>query len=121
MIDPMTPVNIDVKQVSEELRIRPEIYLKITMSFVNSLSGKLKILSDAMSSNDRDQMRMTLHEIKGTAGNLRLKNISAVEALMHDAVKAGESQARLSQHFESLRQESEKLQMYINTLAKSST
>lgn len=110
-------INIDIKQVSEELRIRPEIYLKIAMSFVNSLSGKLKILSDAMSSNDRDQMRMTLHEIKGTAGNLRLRSLSAVESVMHEAVKAGEPQSRLSQYFEALRRESEKLQQYMNTLA----
>ena len=113
------PINIDVKQVSEELRIRPEIYLKITNSFVNSLSGKLKVLSDAMSADDRDQMRMTLHEIKGTAGNLRLKNISAVESVMHEAVRAGEPQARLSKYFEDLREESERLQMYMNTLIKS--
>ncbi|MCB9771746.1 MAG: Hpt domain-containing protein [Candidatus Omnitrophica bacterium] len=109
-------INIDVKQVSEELRIRPEIYLKITNSFVNSLSGKLKILSDAMSTDDRDQMRMTLHEIKGTAGNLRLRTLAAVESVMHDAVKAGEPQSRLSQYFEALRRESEKLQQYMSTL-----
>ncbi len=110
------PVSLDVKQISEELRIRPEIYVKITSSFVNSLSGKLKILSDAMSTNDRDQMRMTLHEIKGTAGNLRLRNLSAVEEMMHQAVKAGEPQTRLTQYFEALRRESEKLQLYVNTL-----
>ncbi|MCC6758658.1 MAG: Hpt domain-containing protein [Candidatus Omnitrophica bacterium] len=118
MVSDNNSINIDVKQVSEELRIRPEIYLKITMSFVNSLSGKLKILSDAMSSNDRDQMRMTLHEIKGTAGNLRLRSLAAVESMMHDAVKAGEPQSRLSQYFEALRKESEKLQQYMNTIAR---
>ncbi len=116
MPDEKGVINIDVKQVSEELKIRPEIYLKITASFVNSLSGKLKILSDALSTNDRDQMRMTLHEIKGTAGNLRLRNLTAVESVMHDAVKAGEPQTRLMQQFEALRRESEKLQLYFNTL-----
>lgn len=116
MSDDNTPVSLDVKQISEELRIRPEIYVKITSSFVNSLSGKLKILSDAMATNDRDQMRMTLHEIKGTAGNLRLRTLSAVEAQMHEAVKAGEPQNRLTKYFEDLRRESEKLQVYINTL-----
>jgi HPt (histidine-containing phosphotransfer) domain-containing protein len=116
MPDEKGVINIDVKQVSEELKIRPEIYLKITASFVNSLSGKLKILSDALSTNDRDQMRMTLHEIKGTAGNLRLRNLTAVESVMHDAVKAGEPQTRLTQYFEALRRESEKLQLYFNTL-----
>ncbi len=115
-MDAGDPINIDVKKVSEELRIRPEIYVKITVSFVNSLSGKLKILSDAMSCNDRDQMRMTLHEIKGTAGNLRLRTLSAVESVMHEAVKAGEQQSRLMPYFEALRRESEKLQLYMNSL-----
>lgn len=117
--DDSSSISIDIKQVSEELRIRPEIYLKITMSFVNSLSGKLKILSDAMSSNDRDQMRMTLHEIKGTAGNLRLRNLSAVESVMHDAIKAGEPQSRLTPYFEALRRESEKLQQYMTKIGSS--
>ncbi len=115
-MDSSAPVLINIKQVSEELKIRPEIYVKITASFVSSLSGKLKILSDALSTNDRDQMRMTLHEIKGTAGNLRLHNLTAVESLMHDAVRAGEPQTRLTSYFEALRRESEKLQLYMNTL-----
>lgn len=118
MMDDISQVSLDVKQISEELKIRPEIYVKITSSFVNSLSGKLKILSDAMSTNDRDQMRMTLHEIKGTAGNLRLRSLSAVEAIMHEAVKSGEPQTRLTQYFEALRRESEKLQVYVNTLGR---
>lgn len=117
-MEPGAPINIDVKKVSEELKIRPEIYLKIMISFVQSLTGKLNILNDALSTNDRDQMRMTLHEIKGTAGNLRLKSLSAVETIMHDAVKAGEPQARLSQHFEALRKETERLQQYVATLVK---
>lgn len=112
------PIHLDVQQISDELRIRPEIYLKIAVSFVNSLDGKMKTLSEALFDNNRDQMRMILHEIKGTAGNLRLKNISAVEAAMHEAVKAGEPQARLSQHFEALRAEALKTQMYFHSLSR---
>ncbi len=118
MADAKVPINIDIKQVSEELKIRPEIYLKIANSFVSSLSGKLKILSDAISANDIDQIRMTLHEIKGTAGNLRLKSLSAVESEMHEAVRIGASQSLLSHYFEALRAESEKLQQYMMTLGK---
>lgn len=112
------PIQIDIKKVSEELRIRPEIYTKIMISFVNSLDGKLNILSEALSANDRDQMRMTLHEIKGTAGNLRLTSLAAVESIMHDGVKMGEPQSKLSQHFEAIRRETERLQKYVGTLVK---
>ncbi len=103
---------IDVAGISQELRIRPQIYVKLLKSFTNSLIGKLKLLNEAMTVNDRDQMRMILHEIKGTAGNLRLYNISGPEAVLHAAVKAGESQKILASHLEILRLESEKLQRY---------
>lgn len=116
---PPEPIHLDVTKICEELKIRPEIYLKIAQSFVNSLQGKLKILNDALSANDRDHMRMILHEIKGTAGNLRLTTLTKVEVAMHDAVKAGEPQARLWQYFETLRQESERLQQYITKIASS--
>ena len=104
---------VDVVGVSEKLRIRPHIYVKLVKSFVANLNGKLRMLGDAISTDDRDQMRMTLHEIKGTAGNLRLGNIIGPEMVLHAAVKAGASQRELAAHFEILRHEAEKLQQYV--------
>jgi len=110
------PLFIDVEKISQELRIRPHIYVKLVKSFSTNLTGKLRLLNEALSSNDRDQMRMILHEIKGTAGNLRLNTICGPEAVLHVAVKAGESQKILSAHLEVLRQECDKLQQYLNRL-----
>ena len=107
---------VDVEKISQELRIRPHIYVKLLKSFADNLVGKLKLLNEAMTINDRDQMRMILHEIKGTAGNLRLYNITGPEAVLHVAVKAGESQKILAAHLEVLRQESERLHQYVNGL-----
>ena len=107
---------IDVDKISQELRIRPQIYTKLLKSFALNLTGKLSLLNQAMTTNDRDQMRMILHEIKGTAGNLRLSSISAPEAILHIAVKAGESQRVLATHLEALRQAVEKLQQYVARL-----
>ena len=109
-------VLVDVERVSQELRIRPQIYVKLVRSFVDSLAGKMNILDHALTSNDRDQMRMVLHEIKGTAGNLRLYNITGPEAVLHAAVKAGENQKIMAAHLTVLRGETERLQQYVNRL-----
>ena len=106
-------VNIDVNKVSSELRIRPEVYMRIVSSFTSSLPGKLSRLNEALSVNDRDQMRMILHEIKGTAGNLRLTTISQPQETMHVAVKAGEDQKQLSKYFQDLYSASQKLVEYV--------
>ena len=107
-------VNIDVDKVSEELRIRPQIYIRLVTSFSNSLSGKMKALNEALERNDTDQMRMILHEIKGTAANLRLHSLLRAEDTMHVAVKTGEGQKPLFKYFADLSTESVKLQQYVN-------
>jgi len=107
---------IDVKKVSEELRIRPEVYLKIVKSFANSLMQKMNALSDALAVEDREQARMILHEIKGTSSNLRLHNVSQAEGIIHAAVKSGAGRDQLDKHFEALRKEAERLQQYVYKL-----
>lgn len=122
MIDPAarSPVFIDVERVSRELRIRPHIYIKLVKSFTLSLAGKLQRLNQALTTDDRDQMRMILHEIKGTGGNLRLYNILGPESVLHVAVKAGESSKILAAHLEALRHECERLQAAVNFLPDNS-
>ena len=109
-------LQLDVRQISAELRIRPEIYLKIVTNFALSLSGKMKILSEAITSDQRDQLRMTLHEIRGTAGNLRLRDISAAEVVIHDAAKAGANAILLMQFFQKLEEEVVRLQKCVEKL-----
>jgi HPt (histidine-containing phosphotransfer) domain-containing protein len=103
----------DIEAVSAQLRIRPDIYLKIVASFSESLTGKMQHLNDALAQDDRDQMRMILHEIKGTAGNLRLHTITGPETALHMAVKAGENQKALAQHFSALLSAVQELQQYV--------
>jgi len=114
-----SPVFIDAERASKELRIRPHIYIKLVKSFTLSLAGKLQRLNEALATDDRDQMRMVLHEIKGTGGNLRLYNILGPESLLHMAVKAGESSKILAAHLEALRHECERLQAAVNHLPDS--
>ena len=111
---------IDVATVSQELRIRPEIYLKIVLNFAQNLTAKMAALNTAVIANDTQQMRIILHEIKGTAGNLRLKNLIAVEASMHEAVLKGEAKEKISKLVEGLNAEVLRLQEFVKTMPKSS-
>lgn len=110
-------IQIDVHQISQELRIRPEVYLRILLSFAASLQTKVNMLDEALAAQDHEAMRKILHEIKGTAGNLRLKNISSAEEVLHYAVKLQEDQEKLKQCAETLRSESQKLYQYVQQIA----
>lgn len=111
-------IQIDVNQVSQELRIRPEIYTRILSSFAETMRLKMDLLNEALSAKDFESMRKILHEIKGTAGNLRLKNISSVQEILHAAVKAQESYDKLLQYTAELKAEADKLYKYVQQLPK---
>lgn len=118
--DDKDDILLDIDQICTQLKIRPEIYMKLINSFVQSLDGKYKRFSAALAENDRETMRMILHEIKGTASNLRLYNLTGPESVLHVAVKAGENQNVLGRHFEVLQAETARLQRYILDLNKQS-
>ncbi|MDP2654270.1 MAG: Hpt domain-containing protein [Candidatus Omnitrophota bacterium] len=103
----------DVEKVSQELRIRPEVYCRILSSFSQTLMVRMQSLKEAVAANDAQTMRVILHEIKGTAGNLRLAQISAAEAVMHEAVHAGEDTAKLTGMFDVLNQQALLLQEWV--------
>ena len=107
---------LDVSAISQELRIRPEIYVKIVVSFAQNLTAKMAALNTAVIGNDAQQMRIILHEIKGTAGNLRLKELMVTETAMHDALLNSEPQEKISKLFEGLNAEVLRLQEFIKTL-----
>ncbi len=109
-------VKINVEQVSQELKIRPEIYLKIVSSFSETLLQKMKDLSEALKSENLEEMRRILHEIKGTSGNLRLQNIYGPQETLHLAVKANEDAEKLNAYLEELKTETEKLREYLQDM-----
>jgi len=109
-------VKINVEQVSQELKIRPEIYLKIVSSFSETLLQKMRDLSAALQTKNLEEMRRILHEIKGTSGNLRLHNIYAPQETLHLAVKANEDAEQLNNYLEELKAETDKLSEYIKEL-----
>ncbi len=109
----MSGVTIDFAAISQQLKIRPEILKKLIKSFSSTLLEKMTVLESTLAKNDTMQMRMILHEIKGTAGNLRLATISEAESVMHEAVKAGEGKDNLEGYFKTLKARVEELQKYV--------
>ncbi|MCK5580021.1 MAG: Hpt domain-containing protein [Candidatus Omnitrophica bacterium] len=104
------PININIEEVSQSLRIRPEVYTRIVSSFAKTLQERLQGLNDALAAKDSTRMRRILHEIKGTSGNLRLENIVKANAVFHEAVKAEqEPHEKLVEYYEVLKIESDKL------------
>lgn len=112
MSEPL-PVNIDFQSISEQLKVRPEILKRLIKSFALSLNDKMKGLDEALGKNDAAQMRAILHEIKGTAGNLRLNTITGAENVMHEAVKVGEDPQKLGEYLRTLKQRVQELQDYL--------
>ena len=110
----MAKLNIDYAAISQLLKVRPEILKKLIVSFSKSLEEKSKDLEAALAKNDAMQMRMILHEIKGTAGNLRLETISEAENVMHEAVKAGEDKAKLEEYLKTLKLRISELKEYLS-------
>ena len=107
-------LSINYDDISQQLKVRPDILKRLIKSFAMSLSDKMKNLEEALAQNDALKMRSILHEIKGTAGNLRLDTISTPENIMHEAVKAGEDPQKLRGYLTTLKQKVEELQQYVS-------
>lgn len=114
--DNSAQLQIDVTKISQELKIRPEIYLKILVSFTHTLKDKVVLLQEALTARNFDEMRRILHEIKGTSGNLRLPTISSHQETLHVAVKAQEPQEKLLEYMSRLKDETDKLYQYVQKM-----
>lgn len=107
---------IDAERISSELKIRPDIYLRIVKSFAGTLKEKITELGVALQVMDKEAMRRILHEVKGTASNLRLSSINEAENFMHLEVKGMADPVKLAEYFALLKRESEKFSEYINKM-----
>jgi HPt (histidine-containing phosphotransfer) domain-containing protein len=99
-------LSYDVEGVSQELHVRPEALVKILKSFAQTLSEKIVQLNELAEKNDQEQLRAILHEVKGTAGNLRLKKICELADRMHQAIKNKESSMAIAMWFQAFKNQS---------------
>lgn len=106
MSDNENKFNYDVVAVSQDLHVRPEILTKLLKSFSNTLVQKIAQLEDFILKNDVVQIRAIMHEVKGTSGNLRLKQVYETADIMHAAVKAGDTPEKVAPLFATFKKES---------------
>ncbi len=95
----------DIIAISEELRIRPQILHKLLESFSQTLKNKIVELDQVVPKRSIEEIRLIMHEIKGTSGNLRLKAIYRTADMMHMAVKAEEEQAKILSYFDEFKKQ----------------
>ncbi|MDP8263988.1 MAG: Hpt domain-containing protein [Candidatus Aceula lacicola] len=103
----MDEFQYDINKVCEELHVRAEILEKLLKSFTGTLEQKIAQLDVLVPQNDVDKVRAIMHEVKGTAGNLRLGKVYKTADAMHVAVKAGEPQEKVVELFSAFKKESE--------------
>lgn len=101
--------SLEIEKISAELRVRPDILLKLITSFSNSLPQKIGNLREAVLQNDTMKMRSLLHELRGTSGNLRLQPLAQAVIVMHEAVKAGQPQDKITEYFQAVFEQTELL------------
>ena len=102
------PFSYDLNVVSQELHVRPEILSRLLKSFSVTLAQKIAQLDEALPKNDIVLVRAIMHEVKGTSGNLRLKDVYQTADVMHVAVKAREPMEKVKPLFDTFRAESYK-------------
>jgi len=98
----MTDPIFDTTRASAELKIKPEIYVRILNNALKQTDGDLENLKQAHAQNNVDQVQAISHRLKGDYANLRIQPLSEVAARLNVLAK-GEYQpdqgARLIQEF----------------------
>ncbi|MDF2540894.1 MAG: multi-sensor hybrid histidine kinase [Herbinix sp.] len=72
----------------EESGFHLELCEELLNDFCKQVDGMLLTLSDAMEKRDLEQVRRTLHQIKGSAGNVRAKKIAQYARLAEEAAES---------------------------------
>ncbi len=102
----MAEFHYDIAKVCEELHVRSEILEKLLKSFSGTLSQKIAQLDELVPLQDIDKIRAIMHEVKGTAGNLRLEKVYRTADTMHVAVKEDQPQEKIVELFNIFKEES---------------
>ena len=110
---------LDIEKISQELRVRPEIFKRLVISFSKSIVEKIQILEQALTQDDSVKARAILHELKGTSGNLRLQPIFEAVETLHVAVKAGEPKVKQQEYRTNLKSRCQEFIEYATRISTS--
>jgi len=94
---------LDIEKVSQELRVRPEIFKRLVISFSKTIVEKMQTLEQSLNQDDAVKARAILHELKGTSGNLRVQPVYEAVDILHVAVKVPEPKEKLQQYLAALK------------------
>lgn len=78
------------QELEEELCLDNQRALELLNEFILTLPVVLNEIEISSSRSDISTLKTLIHSLKGTSANLRLKNLSAVAALLESAVQNSE-------------------------------
>ncbi len=88
-----------IAQIRQLESIRPGVLGQLVSVFERSAATALARIRQSVREGDAEQLRLTLHSLKGTAGSLGARRLSALVAVFEAEVQASETSedsARLS-------------------------
>ena len=104
------PYSLNIQAIANELRIKPELYIKLLQKSFPILENDTKLLEEAYTQNRLEELINQAHKIKGSAANLRLKDIAK-------AAQNIEKEARIYNSDYDYKTEIEKLKQYLKNHA----
>jgi HPt (histidine-containing phosphotransfer) domain-containing protein len=97
-----------IAQVRQLESIRPGVLAQLVGVFQRTASASLARIRDSVQAGEGEQLRLTLHSLKGTAASLGAKRLSAIagafEIEVQDLASSGSS-APLNELIDALEQE----------------
>ena len=73
-----TKSEFDIEEVSQDLHVSKDVYLKIVNNFFKIVCGDVKMIQDGIEAQNLQKVYLASHKIKGSAGNLRLDSIASI-------------------------------------------
>lgn len=94
-----------LSKIREELRLPDEIIINLIDKFISSSQEGLEKIKNAIQNNQIEQIKIIIHNIKGSAGTLRLKEISSLALQIEESLEEN--------HLEDQLENIEKIEQYI--------
>ena len=102
-----------IKINSEELGIKPDVYVRILRTTLEPGVKDLSELDKIIETGDLKQIGTITHRLKGTFSNLRIKDVAAPCEAIHTLSKTIGNRERMRQNFTQLKKAFENFKIQI--------
>lgn len=99
-----------IKEKSEALYIKPEVYLKILRSAVQSCSDELDAFQAVIEQDDYQAVHLIAHKFKGVFANLRISEVADSARMIDDLAKSNQPRPQLMESFQEFKEHFAQLQ-----------